>query len=100
VPEVKPLNAEDSKLLNALSLTERRVMMEANKNPIGLGWLSLSPSHLMGWMADRSGLFKSLIARMLNQTSESLPTAAKAGPAFGLAVGNAAQTAPQGPPPQ
>lgn len=103
VPEVRPLNAEDSKLINALSLVERRALVEANKNPIGLGWLSLNPVHLAGWMADRSGLFKSLVARMLNTASEALPGAAAAGPAMGVAVGQQAQQygAPPGaPPPQ
>lgn len=102
VPAVRELNAQESALLNALSVSERRVMMEANKNPIGLGILSTNPLHLAAWMADRSGLFKSLIARMLNQTSESLPGMARAGPAMGLAVGQQAQQygAPTGPPPQ
>lgn len=103
VPEVRPLNAEDSRLINALSLVERRALAEANKNPLGLGWLSLNPVHLAGWMADRSGLFKSLVARMLNTASESAPAAATAGPAFGLAVGQQAQQygTPTGPaPPQ
>jgi hypothetical protein len=72
VPEVRPLNAEESALLNVLSISERRVLMEANKNPIGLGVLTTNPLHLAAWMADRSGLFKSLAARMMNTSGNAL----------------------------
>ena len=37
VPEVRPLNAEESRLLDALSVSERRVMMEANRIPSASG---------------------------------------------------------------
>ena len=67
VPEVHVLNAEESALLNALSVSERRVMLEANKNPAGFGILTTNPLKFAGFMADRSGLFKSLVARMLNK---------------------------------
>ena len=86
VPAVRPLNAAESKLLNALSVSERRVMMEANKNPLGLGWLSTNPVKLAGWMADRSGLFKSLIARMLNTSGGAVEASAQAAPAAGVLV--------------
>ena len=98
VPEVRPLNAEESALLNALSVSERRVMMEANKNPAGLGWLTTSPAKFAGWMADRSGLFKSLIARMLNTGAEAAPTVGKLAPLGGVATTQAAGQLP--PPPQ
>lgn len=80
VPQVQPLNAEESKLLNALNVAERRVLMDANKNPAGLGWLTMNPAKFVGFMADRSPLFKSLIARMLYSGSEQIPaTAARLG---------------------
>lgn len=72
IQAVRPLLAEESNLLNALSVSERRVMVEANKNPLGLGWISSSPLHMAAFLADRSGLFKSLVARMLNQTGGAL----------------------------
>ena len=65
LPDAVPLNAEESKLINALGVSERRVMMDANKNPAGLGLLSHNKSAFAAWTADRSPLFKSLIARML-----------------------------------
>lgn len=72
IPEVSPLNAEESELLNAMSVSERRVLMEANKNPMGLSLLTTSPKKMAAFMADRSGLFKSIVARMLNTTAEKL----------------------------
>lgn len=86
VPEVRPLNAQESQLLNALSLTERRVLMEANRNPIGMGWLTTNPAKFGAWMADRSGLFKSIVARMLNTGSDALSTVAPIAEPAGAAV--------------
>jgi hypothetical protein len=73
VPEVHALNAEQSKLIGALSLVERRALMEANKNPAGLGWLTTNPAKFAAWMADRSGTFKSLVARMIYSGADALP---------------------------
>ncbi len=85
-PEVRPLNAEESRLLNTLPMVERRVLMDANKNPIGLGVLASSPSHMALWLADRSALFKSLVARMLNTAGEATEAAAPAGAAAGAVL--------------
>jgi hypothetical protein len=87
-PEVAPLNAEESKLLNALSLTEKRVLMSANKNPMGLAWFSANPVKMAGFLADRSELFKSLVARMLNTGSKAMGPVGAAGPALGGIVAN------------
>lgn len=97
VPDVRKLNADESKLLNGLSLVERRVLMEANKNPVGLGWLTTSPTKFAAYMADRSGLFKSLVARMLNTASEAMPSIGAMGPVGGMVTANQAGIQP---PPQ
>lgn len=87
IPKVRELNAEESKLLDALSITERRAFNEAKNNPIGFGILSESPGRLAAWMADRSGLFKSLVARMLYTGGEvGGPAVGAAAPAAGIAV--------------
>lgn len=65
VPEVAALNAQESALLKTLSVAERRAFMEMNNNPGGLAWLTTNPAKFAGFMADKSGLFKSLMARML-----------------------------------
>lgn len=86
VPEVRPLNAKESELLNALPIVERRVLMEANKNPGGLAWLAKNPAAWAAFIADRSAPFKSIVARMLNTASEAVPGAAEAAPAIGAIV--------------
>lgn len=53
VPGVAEANKKEGELINALKLAERRVNMDANKNPIGLGWLG-NPLMLPFWMWDRS----------------------------------------------
>lgn len=95
-PEVRPLNAEESKLLNALPLVERRVLHEANKNLTGLGFLSWNPKMFVAYMADRSSLFKSLVARMLSGTTKGVPNMNIAAPAFGIGAIEQATLPPQG----
>ena len=35
-PEIDTLNIRDSELLNAMSVAERRILLESSKNPIGV----------------------------------------------------------------
>ena len=93
VPEVRELNAKDSELLTALPLVERRVLLSANKNPAGLGWLSANPKAFAAWMADRSDLFKSLVARMLYSGGKKVPTSGASLPYAAGAVQIDAQNA-------
>lgn len=86
VPGIADKNAAESQLLNALNLAERRVLMNANKNPMGLSLLAKNPSAWAAFMADRSPLFKSLAARMLNSGAETVPATA-AGAGIGAYVG-------------
>lgn len=90
VPEVGPLNAQESKMLNALSITERRVLMDANKNPNGLALLAKNPEAWAAFLADRSPTFKSLAARFLNANKDTIPVAvgATAGAGAGLRSGS------------
>lgn len=78
-PEVNALNAQESKLLNALDVSERQVLMNAKSNPLGLSLLTSNPLKWAAFMADKSPMFKSLLARMLY--SGELPATA------GMAVG-------------
>ena len=72
VPEVRQLNSKESDLIKALKVTERRVLMDANKNPMGLAALAHNPLSWAAFMADRSNAFKSVAARMANATSQQL----------------------------
>lgn len=84
VPGIANMNARESALLNAMSVAERRVLMDANKNPAGLSLLTNHPVLFTLFMADRSPAFKSLVARMLKASPGSAPTT------VGAAVGGAA----------
>lgn len=69
VPGVSALNAEESKLLAALNVSERRAFAAANNNPMGLAALATDPKSWGMFMLDKSDLFKSLMARSLNSTA-------------------------------
>lgn len=66
-PEVGPLNKKLSDDINALKVLARRTGMEANMNPVGIGWMINSPGHLglWAWLAERSPAVKSMLARGL-----------------------------------
>lgn len=88
VPGVAGLNAEETALIKTLSVAERRSLMETNKNPLGLALLTQNPGALVAFMADKSALFKSVLARMLHSTSESIPASAGRAAFAGAPVAN------------
>jgi hypothetical protein len=65
VENIGALNKAESKLLDTLSVTERRIMMDLNKDPVSLGWLANNPAATVGFMATRSPKFKSILANVL-----------------------------------
>ena len=73
VPSVTNPLSRESDLIRALKIAERRVAVDANKNPIGLGWLA-QPWMVPFWMWDRSALAKAMTARGLYSGSEQIPT--------------------------
>jgi hypothetical protein len=70
VPDIADLNARQSNLLGSLDVTERRAFMDGNKNPLGLTSLTPSMKNAALFMADKSALIKSLLARGSYQTSQ------------------------------
>jgi hypothetical protein len=67
VPEVGPLNARESELLNAQKLLERRVAVNGNHNPMGIA--SVAPGgieRILAALLDRSDTAKSMLGRGLN----------------------------------
>ena len=72
VPDVGVLNGQESQLINALKVSERRAMMDANKNPMGLALLAHDPVSWAAFMADKSALFKSLAARTAQSASGAM----------------------------
>lgn len=79
VPEVGPLNARESALINANNVLEKRVGTAGNANPLGLSPLGGSASKIAAMLLDRSSLVKSLLARGLNPGDFSLSDAGVAG---------------------
>lgn len=75
VPSISALNATESKLLNAAGLAERRVLMAGNRDIGGIGWLAHNPKTWLAFMADRSPLLKSLLARAVYNGAERVPQA-------------------------
>jgi len=72
VPGISQLNAKESELLNAESIASARALMDANKNPMGLGWLAMHPTSWIGFAADRSPFIKSLMARALHTAPDEV----------------------------
>ena len=86
IPEIGQLNAQESKMINALLLAEHRALISGNKDIGGIVHLVRDPKLAASFLADRSPLFKSVVARLMNANSGTLPTAA------GAAAGGAYQT--------
>ena len=79
VPEVAQLNAKEKALIEALELTEHRAATSGNANVGGLAWLANNPKAAAAFAADRSSLFKSILARMLYQGQRNIPGAVGSG---------------------
>ena len=65
VPEVGPLNARQSELINAMKLVERRLPGQENANPAGIAAVAPTNLRLLAFLADRSDMAKAMIARAL-----------------------------------
>ena len=72
VPAVKDLNAQESKLLDTLGVTERRMFMTLNKDPFGLSMLATNPLKTAAMLMDRSPAFKSILAIQMNKLGNAL----------------------------
>ena len=69
-PSVSALNAQESSLINALNVSERRALQQLNNNPMSLSLLASDPRAALAFMADKSGPFKALLARILYRTGQ------------------------------
>lgn len=78
IPQIAGLNAEESKLIKTLNVAERRALMSMNNNAGGLAWLTTDPKKFAAFVADKSPLFKSLLARMMYSAGEAVAPAGKA----------------------
>lgn len=69
VPDVAEQNALLSDYIRALEVAKRRALMDANKNPAGLALLAPSQAGFAAFLADRSAVLKSLVARGMHQAA-------------------------------
>lgn len=94
VPEVGPLNARESQLLNALDLMERRRLLAGNHNVLGLAPVAPNTSSMLSFLVDRSPAAMSMLARAMNHNARGLTMGAGAIPAaLGTAASNMPSTA-------
>lgn len=90
VPEAGAINAEMSPLINARNLAQDRVLVSMNKDPLSFGAFGISnPKAAALWLAQRSELAKSLLARFLY--SGAAPAAPVAGAGVGAGIGELMQ---------
>ena len=75
IPEVAKLNAREASIINALELAERRAGVAGNRDMAGIAWLASNPKAAAAMMADRSPLFKSILARMIYKGKDQVPPA-------------------------
>lgn len=89
VPSVGPLNAREGTLINAANIAERRALLQDNNNIGGLAWLTHDPVAAAGFIADKSSLLKSILARAMYSGSRTIPgtVGAAAGGILGHASG-------------
>jgi hypothetical protein len=88
VPGIDKLNAHERDLLNALLLVDRRAGIAGNQNLAGLSLLANNPAAATAFMLDRSSVFKSVVARLINANQRTVPFTAGAlgGGAYGAGV--------------
>lgn len=72
VPGISELNAEDSALINALNIAEKRAFSEMSKNPLGLAVFAHNPATFTAFMADKSAAFKALMARAMYRAGKGI----------------------------
>ena len=72
MPSVANLNSQESKLLDTLDVTERRMFMTLNKDPFGWSMLATHPLKTAAMLMDRSPAFKSLAAIQVNKLAKAL----------------------------
>lgn len=76
VPGVGNLTAQESSLINALEMAERRAGIGGNRDVGGIAWLANNPAAAGAMMADRSSAFKSWLANRIFQYRQTVPQAA------------------------
>jgi hypothetical protein len=91
VPAVGPLNAKASDLWNALNVAERRALLQAGADPVGIAFMAANPKAAAAFMANKNPYIKSIIARSLNALSTAVPSGIQTGLMVGQQSSGAAK---------
>ena len=76
-----------SEVWNALNVAERRALLEAKKDQMGMTMLLHRPATMLAFWANRNAAFKSALAKTLYAGSEQIPaTGARLGVAGAEAI--------------
>lgn len=89
VPAIAPLNARESDLLNAIKVSQRRALLDSNKNVLGLAPVAPNVGSMLTFLADRSPTMASYLARILYSNSGVLPGGAVNAAALPILMQNA-----------
>ena len=88
-PAVAPINKEMAELMNAIKVSQRRALMEGNKDILPLGasvaTAMNNPVAALGLYANSSAAVKAMLARALHQGAKGVPAAV--GGTVGAAAG-------------
>ena len=84
-PNVAPLNAKASELWNAINVSERKALLEANKDLLGLTPFAASPVYGAAHALSRSNLARALLAHGVNIPTSPIPSKLAAQLGLGLA---------------
>jgi hypothetical protein len=90
-PTVAAINAEVSPLINLRNMIRDRVGVTGNRPIAGFGALAHTPTGVLAWLAERTPLVNSVVARALNTTGRGLETAGNAGLPLGMVMSQQAQ---------
>lgn len=93
VPDVAPLNAQSSRLLDAVDQVAKRAGLSGNKDLGGIYWIAQHPGAFLAAQFDRSPAVKSLVARGLYSSAGAI---AKTSPQLLRLAVQSLATAPDG----
>lgn len=88
VPGLGKVTSEESRIINALEMSEKRGGITGNKDIAGIAWLANNPAAAAAMMADRSAAFKSWLANRIYQVRNAAPSAVQGGTMYGATQAN------------
>ena len=90
-PAIVPINKEQSDLINAVKAAISRDAIAGRKDPLSLGALASHPIAAIAFMANRSEIVKSLLARAIYSSADTATAGVGAVAGAGINAAQAAQ---------